>query len=122
MLPYIKEGDCVTIYPKNNISLARGDVVAFIYPVTAKLAVHRIIDKKEKFYVVKGDNNLQSDGLIPGASILGIVRRVERDGKNVYIGFGPEKPLIAFLSRKHKINHLLFLLRRLLRLTVRPAV
>ena len=115
MFPFLKDGDTITVYPTKGASPERGDVVAFINPSTEKLAVHRVVNKRKKCCLIKGDNLQGKDGMIPEASILGIVRKVERRGKNMYIGFGPEKSLIAFLSGSNIFSPLYLFLRQLLR-------
>jgi hypothetical protein len=67
---------------------------------------------------MRGDNSLQADGFFPKTSILGRVERVERNGKRVYLGLGPERFLIAFLTRT---NLLLPVLRPVWRV-FRPVV
>ena len=83
MIPFIQNGDIVTIVPLKEYAPSLGDVVAFAPPLSGKLAVHRIIKRKRGFYLLKGDNNLVADGWIPYKKILGCVGRVERDGKTV---------------------------------------
>ena len=99
MAPFIKDGDVLTVVPLEGTSPASGDVVAFFRPGTEKLTIHRVIGEEGDSYWMKGDNSLQADGLIPKTSILGRVKRVERNGKRVYLGLGPERVLIAFLTR-----------------------
>lgn len=48
---------------------------------------------------IKGDNVPDEAILVPGADILGRITRVERYGKRISLGLGPERVLIAFLSR-----------------------
>jgi signal peptidase I len=100
MSPFIKDGDVVTISPVLRSSPGIGDVVAFIYEETGKLLIHRVVGKNGESYLTRGDNTLQGDGLIYIANILGYVRKVERKGKRVSLGLGPERFLIAFFTRK----------------------
>jgi hypothetical protein len=99
MDPFIRDGDMITVGPLADQSPGLGDVVAFIQEETGKLLVHRVIRIKGNSCLIRGDNSAGADGLIPRAHILGRVKRVERDDKNVSFGFGPERSLIAFLSR-----------------------
>jgi hypothetical protein len=100
MVPFIKDGDLVTVSPLLGSSPGLGDVVAFIQPGTRRLAIHRIIGKKDSSLLIKGDNTHQIDGLIPETNILGYVTRVERDGKKVSLGLGLERFFIALLARR----------------------
>lgn len=114
MSPFIKNGDLVTVFPLEDSGPVSGDVVAFIHPTTKKLAVHRIIGKKKGLFLVKGDNIPETDGLILRDDILGLVRRVEREGKRAFIGLGPERYIIALVSRWRKSFRLLELIKRLI--------
>jgi hypothetical protein len=115
MSPFIKDGDVVTVSPLSDRSPGIGDVVAFIHQGTGKLVVHRLVGKRGDSYLIKGDNSPETDGLIPKANILGCVRKVERDGKKVFLGIGPERFLIAFLTRTGLLFPLLVPVWRLIR-------
>ena len=78
--------------------------------------IHRIIGKTADLYLIQGDNATQPDGLFRTASILGRVTTVDRKGKNVFFGLGPERFLFAFLSRRGR----LFTVRNLTRMLLRP--
>ncbi len=99
MDPFIRDDDVITVSPLADPSPGPGDVVAFIQENAERLLVHRVIRTQGSSYVIKGDNSAGADGLIPGANILGWVKRVERNNQRVFLGFGPERFLIAFLSR-----------------------
>ncbi len=98
MDPFIRDDDMITVWPLVDPSPGLGDVVAFIQAKTERLLVHRVIRVKGNSFVIKGDNSAGVDGLIPRANIIGRVKRVERNNKRVFLGFGPERVLIAFLS------------------------
>lgn len=99
MVPFIRNGDIVTIHPCRGTSLQEGDVVAFISPASGKLSVHRIVRKGRESYAIKGDNLTEMNGTISPGRILGTVIRVERNGKAISFGTGPGRPLITGLSR-----------------------
>ena len=99
MDPFIRDDDMITVWPLADHSPGLGDVVAFIQEKAERLVVHRVISVKGSSYVIKGDNSAGADGLIPGSDILGWVKRVERNDRRVLLGFGPERFLIAFLTR-----------------------
>lgn len=98
MDPFIRDDDVITVSPLADHSPSPGDVVAFVQENAERLLVHRVIRVKESSYVIKGDNSAGADGLIPGSNILGWVKKVERNNQRVFLGFGPERVLIAFLS------------------------
>ena len=116
MSPFIKDGDVVTISPLSGSSPRLGDVVAFNHPEAGKLVIHRIVREKGDFYLVRGENAFEADGYIEKRDILGFVTRVERKGRRVLTGLGPERLLIAFLSR----SGFLLPLRHLVWKMVRP--
>jgi hypothetical protein len=49
---------------------------------------------------MRGDNSSRDDGYVPEANILGRINRVERNGKKILLGLGPERYLIGLLARK----------------------
>ena len=100
MSPFIKNGDIITVAPKNKSPISLGDIVAFIHHETGRLVVHRVIKKVESFFIIRGDNTPLEDGLIPLSNVLGKVTSVERDGQKVYLGLGLERRIIAVLSKK----------------------
>jgi signal peptidase I len=115
MSPFIKDGDVVTISPMSDSSPGFGDVVAFIYLRTEKLVIHRVVRKSRDACIIKGENTLESDGLIKKENILGVVTKIERKGKKVFCGIGPERFLIALLSRKNLLLPILLPVWRILR-------
>jgi signal peptidase I len=99
MSPFIKDGDVLTIAPLQGAPPGFGDVVVFTHPNTGKLIIHRIIGQKAGSYLTKGDNAPEEDGLISRAAILGRVAKVERNGKYISLGLGPDRFIIAFVIR-----------------------
>jgi signal peptidase I len=112
MSPFIKDGDVITIAPAAQEKPALGKVVAFTQPLSGQLIVHRVIGMQGVAFLIQGDNNAgQADGLVQSGDILGCVTRVERNGRQVYLGLGPERCLIAWLSRGGWLGRLLGRLR-----------
>ena len=99
MYPFIRNKDVVTISPLPTGSPKIGDVVAFLLPETRKLVIHRVIDKRNGCYIIKGDNAPKPDGLIPSENVIGLLTNVERNGRKVVLGLGTERRLIATLAR-----------------------
>ena len=99
MSPFIKDSDVVTISPIVDSSPGFGDVIAFIHPRAEKLMIHRVVGKIGDAFLLKGESALEPDGLIKKENILGLVTKVERKGKKVFFGLGPERFLIALLTR-----------------------
>jgi hypothetical protein len=99
MVPFIRDGDVLTLLPLPARGPQPGDVVAFCFP-GQHLAVHRVIRATAPGYLLKGDNYPpgQTDGIVPREDILGRVSRVERNGRSISFGAGPERRLIALFS------------------------
>ena len=121
MSPFIKDGDVITVAPLRGATPSFGDVVVSILPGRGKLVIHRVVGKRADSYLVKGDNVFESDGMVPEANILGYVRRVERDGKKISRGFGPEKVLIGFLTRSGLLSPLLLSVVKVVRFARRRS-
>ena len=119
MSPFIKDGDVVTISPMSNASPGFGDVIAFIHPRTEKLVIHRVVWKSRDACLLKGESALEPDGLVKKENILGLVTKVERKGTRIFLGLGPERFLIALLTRKNLLLPILIPLWRVFRPVVR---
>jgi signal peptidase I len=100
MIPFVRNGDLITVSPLAGTRPGHGEVVAFIHPGNGKLVVHRVVGGKGSSCLIWGDNSPEADGMTPVTNILGRVTRVERDGKQIYLGLGVERHLIACLTRK----------------------
>jgi ribosomal protein S18 acetylase RimI-like enzyme len=106
MGPFIRDGDVVTIVPVTCRQPGVGDVVACVPPETERLVVHRLVAREDTGWVLRGDNSLESDGVVGGDSILGTVTRVERNGREIAFGEGHRGAVIAWLSRAGKLRAL----------------
>jgi signal peptidase I len=115
MAPFIKNNDVVTISPLQGERAGLGDIIAFAHPETQGLCIHRIVRKKGDLYVTKGDNRSETEESVPIENILGSVTRVQRDGKQVFLGLGPERCLIGFLGRRGLLFPLLLPLWNIVR-------
>jgi hypothetical protein len=121
MSPFIRDGDKVTLSPLQGHTPRRGDVVACVGPGGQRLIVHRVVGKRGDSYLVKGDAASRVDGLVPREGILGCVTKVERDGKQVSIGLGPERFLLGDLTRSRFLMSLLLPVRWLVRRIMRKS-
>ena len=119
MSPFIKDGDVITVSALSGASPRLGDVVAFIHPEAGRLVIHRVVGKWGDSYSIKGDGIRKTDGLVPKAKILGSVTKVERNGKEVFLGLGPESFLVSLLTYRAYITSLLRPVWRLIRLVMR---
>ena len=100
MYPFIHSGDKIVISPIDACSIRTGDVLTFVHNPRGRVLAHRVIKIEKDRYLCKGDNSAyQADGWIGFDDVFGRVERVLRNGKAIRLGFGPEKLVIALLSR-----------------------
>jgi hypothetical protein len=100
MAPFIRDGDVICVSPLASRVPGPGDVVAFIHPETKLLCMHRVLSVNGDSFLIQGDNMPEKpDGMIPREAIVGRITRVERAGRRVRLGLGPERLLLALLSR-----------------------
>lgn len=121
MSPCIKDGDVLTVSPAANRPVTFGDIVVYRHPQTRRTIIHRVVGKKKSFCRVRGDNSYVADGLIPDKNILGSVAKIERKGRLSAFGLGPERFLIALLSRTATLLPLQVLIKKLIRPVVRSS-
>lgn len=99
MVPFLQDGDLVTVAPLPYRDPRLGDVVAFLHPQHGKLTIHRVGPRHGDVWLVRGDATPESEALVPRTHIVGRVTVASRAGRRVRLGFGPERVLIALLSR-----------------------
>lgn len=119
MSPFIKDSDVITVRPLST-SPRLGEVVAFRHPMSQRLVVHRVIRARKDKCLIRGDAVSGVDGLVPRGNILGRIEKVERDGKPVRLGMGPERVLVAFLTRTGLFMRVIIPLWMRIRPIVRP--
>ena len=107
MLPFIQDGDLVTVAPSGQAPPKLGRVAAFIQPATGQLVLHRIIARRGTSFLIQGDHAAgQADGWVEAAAVLGCLVGVERHGRRMLLGLGPERSLLAWLSRRGWLERL----------------
>jgi hypothetical protein len=105
MTPFIRDGDVVSVKTIYQSAYGVGSIVAFRNPINGRLVVHRVLAKKGDSVYIAGDGaNDQQDGWIPKENLIGVVTRIERKGRRVWIGLGAERLLIAYISRTGLLN------------------
>lgn len=122
MLPFIRDGDVVTIEPMRGYPAEVGEVTAFTQNGSGKLAVHRVINREKRGWRMRGDNCPGDDGIIPAGQIIGRITGVERRGRSRRLGIGPERRIIAWLVRSNMMRawiNGIRLPRRIASLTIR---
>ena len=103
MTPFIRDGDDITLAPVSaEKDIGLGDVVAYIHrtPDGRQLVVHRVVGRRDSTYLIKADYALGHDpSSVRSGDIIGRVVRIERGEKRIEFGLGPERFVIAVLSR-----------------------
>jgi hypothetical protein len=104
MEPFVRDGDVITVTPLQQAEPVVGHVVAFVHPESGNLVVHRVVARQGDSYLLQGDSGPRhGDGMIQRENLLGLVKRVERNGRDIGLGLGPERALIARLSRAGRL-------------------
>lgn len=111
MAPLIRDEDVVTVAPLGDRGPHVGEVMAFVAPASGGLALHRVVARDKRGWVLRGDNCLESDGVVVDGEILGRVVRVERNGRDVRFGQGVSGTSVAWLSRTGGLVRVLAVLR-----------
>lgn len=83
MHPALREGDVVTVAPKGPEPVPVGAIVAAEAPASGGLVVHRVVGRSATGVLLRGDNAAEADGTLPEGAILGVVVKVERNGRVV---------------------------------------
>jgi len=104
MTPFIRDGDVITVAPVSaERDIGLGEVVAYLQPLPTGqwLVVHRVVGRRGSSFHIRADYALGVYCLPPvrPEHILGRVVRIERGGKDIRFGLGPERCVIAVLSR-----------------------
>jgi hypothetical protein len=92
MVPFIRDGDLLTVAPAAPAGIEIGDVVLF-RTRRDRLLAHRLVQKSEKggewILEMQGDARLSADRPVPGERVLGVVVRVQHDGRTYRPDQGP---------------------------------
>ena len=115
MSPFIKNQDIVTVSPLSKNKPQTGDIVAACFLERKAIVVHRVIGKRQGGFLIKGDNNPSKDGVFEQDQIIGMVSKVERNGKKVWHSGGHFGKIIALLSKSGLLNKLILPILRSLK-------
>jgi hypothetical protein len=118
MAPFLKNGDRVRLVPARRARV--GDVVVRLCG-PERLLVHRVVGRGGSEPLTRGDSATERDPAIRSGELLGRVDHAERAGRPVRLGLGPERWLLALLSRLGWLRPLLVAARRGRRLGTREA-
>jgi len=122
MAPFIQDGDTISIVALMGNEPGLGDVTAFLHPQTGRLVVHRVVGKHGRACLIQGDNAYGNPELVTLEYLQGKVTQVERNGRQIWLGLGPERYFIALSSRTGLLLPLVrgsgYMLRRFFRKSV----
>ncbi|MGD0828107.1 MAG: hypothetical protein ABSA09_08490 [Desulfobaccales bacterium] len=76
--------------------------------------VPRVMARRPGGMLLRGDNVMVADGWVPAANVLGLVTGVQRHGRQVRLGRGPERRLIAWLASCDLLQPLIYKASQLL--------
>jgi len=100
MVPFIHDGDILTLAPLAGRRPQVGAVVAYRDPDGTRLVVHRVVRKDGRVYHIMGDGRGCTTELVSQEDILGQVVQVERAGRRVRLGLGAADGwLVAWSTR-----------------------
>jgi signal peptidase I len=97
MTPFIRDGDVAMIQPVAAESLGFGDVILF--ESRNRLYLHRIVRKKTVrdriYFFARGDSILGSPEMIDSIQVLGQVKSVNRNGRDLDVSTHWQKIIVC---------------------------
>jgi len=104
----------VTLSPYKNHRPEIGDVIGLCDSQNRQIIIHRIIDKINKRFLIKGDNLIKNDGFFSRNQIIGYVSEIERNKKRISITSLKNKiNVLLSKSRIFCLSHIFFLLKKI---------
>lgn len=98
MFPTIEDGDMVHVRPLGERKLRTGDIV--LVRVHQEFKAHRIVQKRGKRLVLRGDAGHDNDGTFVRDQILGLVIAKESVPTGSVVWLGDFRPRLAFRLRE----------------------
>jgi hypothetical protein len=91
MVPWICDGDVLSVVPKAQVEVRVGDVVLY-RDSPGKIVVHRVVaeqgQQEARRLLIRGDWRSQADGWISDTEVLGKVVAVERGERRIELSRG----------------------------------
>lgn len=114
MMPFVRDGDLLTVAPADPGSIEIGQVVLF-RTRRDRILAHRLVRKAQErggwILEMRGDARLSSDGPVPGERVLGRVVRIRRGERAFHPGHGTwllaARLWIRLLPLRRMLAHLL---------------
>lgn len=106
MHPALRSGDVVTVTPIGTYPVPIGAIVAAEAPGGGGLVVHRVVGRSAAGFLLRGDNATHADGIVPEEAVIGVVVRIERNGRLVRQAPGSMRRPFAALVRAGVVRRL----------------
>ena len=88
MLPMLRQHrDLMVIRPKTEERCRKYDVVLYVRP-PHRYVLHRVVEVRDKDYVILGDNCLKKEYGITDEQIIGVLKAFVRDGRTISVENG----------------------------------
>lgn len=114
MFPFIRDGDVVELEPMIREPKI-GDIVLVRFSEDW-CPLHRLVAHSSSGWLLRGDNNSKSDGIVKSERLIGLLSKVYRNGRSVCFARGHLGLWIAWLSRKgwlYQTTRSLYLFKRI---------
>ncbi len=98
MLPFLRDGDVVEIAPMPPAPTLGSVVLAQL--ANERYPLHRLVAQCGAAWLLRGDNSGAPDGVVPRENLVGVVTRVERNGRVVRLALGRSGRWIGWLSER----------------------
>jgi len=74
-------------------------MIAFMHPRSGRPTIHRVVRRRAGECLMRGDSVHAVDGWVAEANMVGRVTAVCRAGRQIRVGLGAERVVIAAISR-----------------------
>lgn len=112
MSPFLRPGDRLVIESLAGAEPRLGDILILSLGGSRWMA-HRVIARTSTAWLTRGDAAPACDPPVKTEEIRGVVREIRRHGRRRRLGLGPERIVIAWLSRCGLLTSLLAAGRKL---------
>ncbi|MBK6405958.1 MAG: S24/S26 family peptidase [Holophagales bacterium] len=96
----------MTVTPIGTYPVPIGAIVAAEAPGGGGLVVHRVVGRSAAGFLLRGDNATHADGIVPEEAVIGVVVRIERNGRLVRQAPGSMRRPFAALVRAGVVRRL----------------
>lgn len=98
MFPFVRHGDVVEIAPMPDAPVL--GTVLLVRLKDERYRMHRVVAQHGARWLLRGDNHDRPDDFVTRENLLGVVTRVERNGRTVRFGLGRNGRVIGWFSAR----------------------